>query len=475
MSATAEQLQTGPTVIDACHDPAMFGALFEDGESWRPWFAFLRAFYGLELDDTDLALFRKHTGRQRPAPGGYREACVITGRQSGKTRIASTVAAYEVAQAVLSSQRGVYVPLVAQDLRGAQRALYGYLREAIERSPALSPEVTRQTTTEIELSGVTAGVYPCRPAAVRGIRAACAVVDELGFFVATDGRPTDAEMLHSIRPALATTNGRLLILSSPYGQAGALYELHRKHYGQDSSTLVWQATAPEMNPGLPADYLERMRESDPEAYRSEVLGEFRAGISTFIDPDALAEVVETGVREHPPQDGITYHAYIDAASGSGKDSFAAGIAHKDGEHVVLDVIRRWQPPFNPSGVIAEACDLLKRYRISEAQGDKYAPGFVNEGFRKHNVSYKPSPRTTSEVYLELLPLVNAGSVSILDEPRLLRELRGLERRRGTAGRDKVDHRRGEHDDSAVACAGALVSVATFKPRPKSRTVYLKYL
>jgi hypothetical protein len=51
--------------------------------------------------------------------------------------------------------------------------------------------------------------------------------------------------------------------------------------------LVWQATAPEMNPTLPADYLDRMAHDDPDAYRSEVLGEFRAGISTLFDPEAL--------------------------------------------------------------------------------------------------------------------------------------------------------------------------------------------
>ncbi|MET0153578.1 MAG: hypothetical protein ABW298_13335 [Candidatus Binatia bacterium] len=49
-----------------------------------------------------------------------------------------------------------------------------------------------------------------------------------------------------------------------------------------------------MNPTLPADYLERMRQDDFEAYRSEVLGEFRAGVSAFLDADALAACVVEG-------------------------------------------------------------------------------------------------------------------------------------------------------------------------------------
>ena len=48
-------------------------------------------------------------------------------------------------------------------------------------------------------------------------------------------------------------------------------------------------------------------------------------------------------------------------------------------------------------------------------------------------------RTTSATYMEFLPLLNSGAVVLLDARALLRELRGLERRRGTAGRDRVDH------------------------------------
>jgi hypothetical protein len=95
-------------------------------------------------------------------------------------------------------------------------------------------------------------------------------------------------MLRALRPCLATTGGRLVILSSPYGQSGALWDLHRKHFGKDGAqTLIWQGSAIAMNPTLPADYLARMQEEDPEAYRSEVLGEFRAGWASLLDPDTL--------------------------------------------------------------------------------------------------------------------------------------------------------------------------------------------
>jgi hypothetical protein len=126
---------------------------------------------------------------------------------------------------------------------------------------------------------------------------------------------------------------------------------------------------------------------------------------------------------------------------------------------VLDVTRAWKPPFNPSGPIAEASELFRRYALRTVEGDKYAPGFVSEGFARQHITYEPSPRDTSATYLELLPLVNSSTVRLLDQPALLRELHGLERRRGASGRDRIDHRPHAHDDQAIAAAGALVAAA----------------
>jgi hypothetical protein len=45
---------------------------------------------------------------------------------------------------------------------------------------------------------------------------------------------------------------------------------------------------------------------------------------------------------------------------------------------------------------------------------------------------------------------------------LLKELRGLERRRGPSGKDSLDHRSNQHDDLANSAAGALVAVWSLK-------------
>jgi hypothetical protein len=439
-------------------DRRLLGALtpFSDPSTLTAWLAFTRAVYGLPMSAADLALFREHTRRSQPRAGGYPEAVAVVGVQSGKSRLAAAFADH----AALVGEAGTYALLLGQDHRGAMRTLLHYAREPFEQLESFRADVERATADTLELrSGVSLAAYPCRPAAIRGLRACIVVIDELAFFTATDGRPVDTEMLRAARGRVATTGGKLIILSSPYAQTGALYELHRRHFGrEESEVLVWQAASPAMNPTLPADYLARMAEEDPDAYRSEVLGEFRAGVTTLFDPDALAACLEPGPRERAPEPGIRYCSFIDAASGSGKDAFTAALAHRDGERVVLDCMRAWRPPFNPSGVIAEAADLLKRYGLSETSGDRYAPGFVSEGFRAHGIAYRASEKDRSALYLELLPGINARRCVLLDDPELLRELRGLERRRGSSGRDRVDHRPGSHDDRANSAAGALVAL-----------------
>jgi hypothetical protein len=293
-------------IEQAIRDPRLLGGLvaFRDLTTWAPWLAFTRATYGLPMTDADLALFREHTGRLEPRQGGYPEAVAVVGVQSGKSRIAAAFADH----AALVGEPGTHALLLGQDHRGAMRVLLRYAREPFETIEAFRAEVVRSTADTLELkNGVSLSAYPCRPASVRGLRACIVVIDELAFFTATDGRPVDTEMLRAARGRVATTGGKLVILSSPYAQTGALYELHRKHFGQeDSDVLVWQAAAPAMNPTLPADYLTRMAQDDPEAYRSEVLGEFRAGITTLFDPDALAACVAEGVRERAPE-SLTRH------------------------------------------------------------------------------------------------------------------------------------------------------------------------
>jgi hypothetical protein len=72
--------------------------------------------------------------------------------------------------------------------------------------------------------------------------------------------------------------------------------------------------------------------------------------------------------------------------------------------------------------------------------------------QRHGMSYTLIKKVRSELYRDLLPLINSQSVTLPNEPELIRQLVGLERTIH-AGREKIDHPRNGHDDLANAVAG----------------------
>ncbi len=461
---------SAPNIVDALRDPHGFGGLacFRDLASWGRWLVFLKAVYGLPMDTDELEIFQHHTGRTAPLPGGYPVAVVIVGRQSGKTRIAGTVAAYEALIAPrVPDGESEFALLVSQDERGALRTLFSYAKAPFTRPLLKAAVVGKAKKDSFRLSnGLWIACYPCRPEALRGPRARVSVVDELGFFITSDGHPTDQEMLRAVRYTLQNTKGRLLILSSPAGQYGALWKLHQDWWANEKAqTLIWKGTSPEMNPTIDPEVLARQQREDPDGYRSEVLAEFRSGLSALLDGDLLDRAVPDGIREFAPALSYTYVGFFDPSGGRG-DAMTLGIAHwhaADPLLFQLDCVRGWSGQ-NPSGIAAEAADLYHRYGIDVVYGDSYGAELIAEHFRTHGIAYEKAPEKT-RLYLELNTLVNSRAVGLLDHPTLLRELRGLERKPGTSGRDKVDHRHGAHDDYANAAAGALVMAALLAAQP----------
>jgi len=78
-------------------------------------------------------------------------------------------------------------------------------------------------------------------------------------------------------------------------------------------------------------------------------------------------------------------------------------------------------------------------------------------FHKRSVYYEPAEKPKSELYRDLLPLINSGAVDLLENERLIVQLTQLERRTARGGKDSIDHTPGAHDDLANAVAGALVT------------------
>jgi len=452
-------------IISAMNDPEVFGRWFS-GPSWEPWRVVLRGAFGLPMTDADRDLFRVLAERDPPARR-VRELWVVAGRRAGKDSAASLMAAYaasygEFAPYLRPGERALVMCLATD--RDQAKIVLNYTKAYFDAVPMLGAMIERDTVTGLELSNNTEiAVATNNYRAVRGRAIALAIFDECAFWRDETSSSPDLETYRAIVPGLATIPGSMIVgISSPYWQRGLLYYKFRKHFGQnDDDVLVIKAPSLALNPTLDASIVERAIEEDPDAAAAEWLAEFRRDVSGFIDRDAVDAVIAAGRHELPPIAGVAYVAFVDPSGGSA-DSFTLAIAHRAGDgRAVLDAVRERKPPFSPEGVVEEYADLMKAYGIATVGGDRYAGEWPREQFRKHGIEYEPSETPKSGIYLAMLPLINSGQVELLDHPRMIAQLVGLERRTARGGRDTVDHgpSPSAKDDIVNAAAGALVAAA----------------
>ncbi len=452
---------------DALADPDLLAGVLP-GESWRAWRVMLIAAMGEPLDDDERAIFKRLTDRQSEPLERIEELWCVIGRRGGKSRAAATLAVYLAClcdyTGVLAIGERPVVLMLAQNAVQA-RIVLSYATGIIRATPMLSELVRSEAAETVTLTtGVVLEVRPASFRALRGVTCLACIADEAAFWYdeGDNSRNPLSEILDAVRPGLATTQGPLVVISSPYARRGEVFETWKRHFGEkgDKRILVARGSSRDLNPSLPQSVVDRAIERDAASASAEYLANFRTDIESFVSREAVEACVEMGCFERPPLSGVGYRAFTDPSGGSA-DGFSLAISHREVDgRVVLDLVRERMPPFSPEAVVSEFALILKSYRCGTVTGDKYAGEFPRELFRKCGVSYEPSERTKSEIYVEMLPLINSRRVDLLDDRKALAQLIGLERRTARSGKDSIDHPPGGHDDRINAVAGSVVRAAT---------------
>jgi len=178
-------------------------------------------------------------------------------RQSGKSTVAAILALhtalYKPGSLVL-----VLAPALRQSQEGFQKiaTFYRHLGRPV---PA---QAERKLSLELE-NGSRVITLPGTEKTIRGFSgAALLIVDEAAR--------VDDGLYHAVRPMLAVSNGRLLMLSTPHGKRGVFYE----EWTSRESWERFEISAPEV-PRISPRFLEEERRSMPErVFRQEYLCSF---------------------------------------------------------------------------------------------------------------------------------------------------------------------------------------------------------
>lgn len=452
------------TMREALADPQLLGGAIP-GDSWLAWRTLLVAAMGEALTDDERPVFTALTGREREPLSLVEELWAIVGRRGGKTRAAGTLAAYvgtlcDASEYLAPGERGV-IPILAATADQAGRA-FMHVKGVLEHSPELSDLLDGEPTQDtIRLTtGIDVVVRPANFRTIRSITAVAAVCDEVSLWLVEGTVNPDGEILEALRPALATTGGPLMVISSPYAKRGEVYKAFRRDYGPtgDPAILVAKGPSRSFNPTLPQKTVERAYARDAQVASAEYGGEFRDDIAAFVTREIVEACTSAGVRERGYVSANDYRAFVDPSGGL-NDAMTLAIAHNEDGVAILDAVRERKPPFSPEATTEDFCALLKTYGITEVTGDRYGGEYPREQFRKHGVEYVVAEKVRSDLYKDLLPALNSGKVDLLDLDSLATQLCALERRVARGGRESIDHPPKGHDDVANAVAGAIDLVA----------------
>jgi hypothetical protein len=453
---------------ESLHDRDLFGRIMA-GSSWYGWRILLIASAGEALTDDERQEFSKLTGREREPRKFCHELIVVAGRRAGKS---TAMLVFAIWIACLCDHRGVLAPgevgivlLVSRDQR-VSRMLLDRCAEMLLLSRPLGSMIINRTQDAIELSNhVRIELRPANFTSLRSPTYLCILADEVAFwFTSTDFANPDAEVLAAARPGLLTTHGPTVLISSAYAQRGVLYDSYKKYYGPDGppDIIVAHATSRDLNPSLSEAEIIRELEKDPIRNRAEFLSEFRSDVEGFI-PREIIEACVGDYIELPAQSGNSYRCFLDQASGVEEgDSYAIAIAHKSGATAITDAVREVRPPFSPAAVVNDVLlPLCRAYGVHTITSDNYAAGFSQNLIRSAGLGFEPTAKHKSELYLELLPLLNSRRILLPRNERLINQIASLERSTQRSGRDFINHPTHGHDDLANAVAGVAELVYNF--------------
>lgn len=455
------------SLVDAMLDETLFKRWFE-GDSWRVWFAILRAAFALPMTAEEVALFRSVAERDPPVRQ-VKELWVIGGRRAGKDSVASALVAffaafYDVAGLLRPGERAVAM-LIACDTAQATICM-DLVKAFFAEIPMLAAMVVRETLLGVELNnGISVEIVTNSYRATRGRTVLVCVLDEVAHYYADDRyKNPDEKVYRAIKPGTITLPQSMMIgISTPYGKRGLLYAKYKKHFGEPGDVLVVQAESLVLNPSLDPAIVAEAYEDDPADAAAEFGGLFRSDVAEFIARDAIEALVVPGRRELPPVAFQKYMLFADPAGGAGGDAYAAAIAHAEKDIAIVDALRMWTPPFSPAHVMEELGALCQSYGVVRVEGDRFGGEFAREPLRRFGQKYRLCERSKSEIYRDVLPILNSGRAELLDHERMINQFCLLERRTARGRSDVIDHPARAHDDLCNAVAGVILMV--LKPKP----------
>lgn len=412
-----------------------------------------------------------------------KELVLLCGIRGGKSLIAAAVAVKNALTCDVSRLGPGEVPrssIVSLKLDVAG-ATWDHVRGRVEASPELRALLIGEPKKDSMRLRHPSG-RPIEVKIVAGSRAAASLVARWSAGIVFDEAPRmhGAEdgvvNLDHARMAIAgrlLPGAQVLMPGSPWAPFGPVYELTQKHHGKPSAALVVvRAPAYAMNPAIwTPEVCAALKESNPDAYRVDVMTEFMAPESTMFAAPEL-EACATLEGEMAPCSRHHFVAVIDPATRG--NAWALMLLANTGNGVASVVLmRQWigstSEPLSPRKVLGEIAEVIKPY-TTMLDSDQWSADALRDialevglYLRTHTVT---GPERVDQ-FESMKARVTDRKLRMPRDPVLLRDL-GAVRKKVTATGLTIDlplTADGRHCDFA-ACLALGLAQALPEPEPK---------
>ena len=130
-----------------------------------------------------------------------------------------------------------------------------------------------------------------------------AICDEIAFWFqeADNSTNSDTEILNALKPALVTTHGMMILISSPYARRGELFKIHSRHFGPqgDPAILVAQGASLDFNNTIDDEEINEAYEADHSVASAEWGGQFRIDVEGWVSTRSRDGLRHPGANRNP--------------------------------------------------------------------------------------------------------------------------------------------------------------------------------
>jgi len=363
----------------------------------------------------------------------------VSGRQVGKSVTASWYALHFVL-----TNPGTTVLITAPTQRQSGE-LFDKIKREINGSniPGDLWGIERETRTIMEFTNDSRVI--CLPAGedgsnIRGYTADLIVVDEAAFI-------PDEVFFQALLPMMATTDGTMLLLSTPFGSSGFLYDAFHNDLEEQYFT---KRVATYRNPTVSDEYISnQQRQLSSIDFKQEILGQFVESASSFF----TAEVIDQAMSLSTRRDSRYCYLGVDPARHGEDRSVFISI---DGNGNVFSIESETDSAITES--IGRVMYLHDQFNYRKICIDETSLGGGVVDVLKADMTGRVvegvtfSSKSKPDMYNTLKANLEQGEISLPDHNELRKELLDLEFEFTASKRMKIVPPDGGHDDFADSLA-----------------------